>query len=85
MPACDATYREIADSLLERSRHDARLNELGEPFMAGLPVPAPGMSHAWTGLQRRAMLCGEGQRRIALMARHEGLSRAFFGRLERML
>ena len=46
MPACDATYREIADSLLERSRHDARLNELGEPFMAGLPVPAPGMSHA---------------------------------------
>jgi hypothetical protein len=70
------TFKEIADELLEWLHHDARLNEIAEPFMAGLPIPVPGVSDAWRKMQRRAVLFAEAQRVFAAMAPREAEFRA---------
>jgi hypothetical protein len=69
MPASpQPTFAEIADALLVWLRHEAELNEIAEPFIAGLPECADHTRAAWATMQRRLVLFAEGQRLLAAMA-----------------
>jgi len=70
------SFAEIADGLLELVRHDAIMNEIAEPFMAGLPPEARGVADAHAKWQRRMMLAAEAQRLLAQMAPREAEHRA---------
>ena len=72
----EPSFAEIAASMLEWVRHEARLNEIDEPFMIGLPAEAVGVRRDWAKLQRRALLFAEAQRLFAAMAEDEPAHRA---------
>lgn len=75
-PPC---FREISDALLEQVRWDIRREAIAEPFMAGFPMPIPGMEHAHLMLQRRLLLIAEAQRLFTLMAPYEWGIRSLVG------
>ena len=70
------TFAEIAAGLLEVVHHNARLNELSEPLMEGIPVLAPGMRDANAKRLRRTILVVEAQRLVAAMAGWEAAHRS---------
>ncbi len=72
----EPTFAEMADELLAWVRNEARLNEIAEPFMAGLPVSAPGVAHAWAKMQRRAIVFAAAQKVLGEMAPNEAVHRA---------
>lgn len=72
----EPTFAEISDALLELVRHDARMNEIAEPFMAGLPQEARGVIDAHAQWRRRMVLLAHGQRLLVLMAPREAEHRA---------
>lgn len=74
--AGEPNFGEIAAELLEWLRHDACLNEIAEPFMAGLPVPVPGVTDTWKKMQRRAVVFAEAHRLLSAMAPREAEHRA---------
>lgn len=73
------TFAEISAALLELVRHEAACQEIAEPFMASLPVHAPGIEHAHKMLQRRLVLMAEAQRLFALMVPKELEIRGILG------
>jgi hypothetical protein len=79
--AGEPDFAEIAAELLEWLRYDARLNEIAEPFMAGLPH-TPGVTDAWKKMQRRAVAFAEAQRIFAAMAPREAEHRALINSRE---
>jgi hypothetical protein len=74
--APEPSFAEIAEALLELVRHDARMNAIVEPFMAGLPEWAPGMRNAHRQWQRRMVLLAFAQRYFVAMVPNEEAHRA---------
>jgi len=77
--SAEPTFAELAAELLDYVRHQAQLNALAEPFLAGLPHAAPGISHAWEFERRRLMRFAKLQDYLARMVGHEDAIRAMAG------
>jgi hypothetical protein len=76
MAGVEPTFAEMADELLAWVRHEAALNEFAEPFLAAIPVSAPGIRDAHARMQRRLMIFAAAHKRLAEMASFEALIRA---------
>lgn len=67
----EPTFAEMRDELLAWVRHEAALAEFAEPFMAGIPVSAPGMRHAHSLMARRLVVFAATYKALAMMVPHE--------------
>lgn len=79
--AAEPTFAEMRDELIAWVRLDARLNEIAEPFIAGLEVnvpggKVPGITDAWNKMQRRAVVFAAAFKAFDAMAPHEAEHRA---------
>ena len=70
------TFAEIAEALLDLGRHDSRLIEIAETFMAGLPTSALGVIDAHARWREQMARVAEGSKLFADMAPREAEHRA---------
>lgn len=71
----EPTFAEMAEELLAWVCHEAALTAFAEPFMAGIPVSAPGMQHAYAQMQRRLVVFAAAAKLLGMMAPQEARHR----------